>query len=105
LRKRYQSVQLKHVWSLAFDMLTRAERVVLVGYSLPPADLPVLQLILRATLAGGRRPHILVVNRRDPSLPEQARRFRERSLVDRFRRLFGPSVQFDFAGFRGEIKF
>lgn len=104
LRKRYTVVQLKHVWSLAFDMLSRACQIVFVGYSLPPADAPVFQLIMRAVLVRADRPAIHVINHTNNTLSPQEQSWRQEAVTDRFRRLFGPAVTFDFNGFHGQIK-
>lgn len=102
LRKRYTSVQLKHVWSLAFDMLCRAERIVFVGYSLPSADMPVLQLILRAIMVQPHRPALEVINHTALGAVAAVEGARQQQVRDRFCRLFGPHVRFDFSGFLGQ---
>lgn len=101
LHKRYTSVQLKHVWSLAFDMLRQAERIVFVGYSLPAADMPVLHLILRAMLLQPARPAIEVINH-GASAVAAVEAGRQRQVRQRFHRFFGPDVRFDFSGFHGQ---
>lgn len=95
--KRYTATQLRHVWDLAFEALTRAERITLIGYSLPPQDVAVAQLLRRALLARpqGRPLAIRVLNHGEPRAPTKA------ELAGRFIRHFGPQVTFNWEGFGG----
>jgi len=97
--------QLRHVWDLALESLQRAERLTLVGYSLPPADVPVYQLIRRGLLTSrlGRAPVITVVNHRHESGQADVCHWREQQVRARFTRFFGEAVHFDFAGFQGQL--
>jgi len=47
----------------AFEWLRSAERWIIIGYSLPPEDLAVRSLLLRAHAAAPRRPEVIVVQR------------------------------------------
>lgn len=87
--------QVRHLWDLALEAVQQAERIVFVGYSMPPADVAVYQLLRRGLLTRRRAgsPLIEVVNRGGP-----ARTLKEQH----FLRLFGSGVQFDFTGFRGQ---
>lgn len=91
LLKQPLPLPLQSAWEMAFQALRRAERLVFVGYSLPPADVAVLHLLQRAlmTRRGPGRPAIEVINHSDRT-------------VGHFRRLFGPGINFDLSGFQGQ---
>lgn len=91
--KRYTLPRLTRVFDLALQTVRQARRILFVGYSLPPADVAIHQLIRRGMLSRccADRPAIEVINHQ-PS-PE---------VIGRFTRLFGPGVRFDLSGFRGQ---
>jgi len=91
--KRNLPAALSRVFAQALEAVRRAERIVIIGYSLPPADLAVQHLLLRGLLTRAQLapPQVEVITRR-PSGPT----------IDRFRRFFGPAVTFDCTGFRGQ---
>ncbi len=96
---------LQRVWDRALAAVQQAERLVFVGYSMPQADLPIYHLIRRGLLVRGRRalPRILVINHHREEASAEARRLGEEAVIDRFTRLFGPHIDFDFSGFRGQV--
>lgn len=102
--KRYSAAQLRHVWDLALESLQQAERIVFVGYSLPPADVAIYQLLLRGLLTRRQagRPRIEVINHHRPGSVPEERRLMEEGVVSRFTRLFGAGIHFDFSGFNGQ---
>lgn len=91
--KRYTLPPLTRVRGRALQAVREARRILFAGYSLPPADVAIHQLIRRGLLTrkAPERPRIEVINHR-PS-PE---------VIGRFTRLFGPGVRFDFSGFHGQ---
>lgn len=103
--KSYGGSYLGHLWDLALEAIQQAERISFVGYSMPAADIAIYQLILRGLLArpAGSIPAVQVINHSSPDLAPAERRLRADQLVDRFTRLFGPGVRFDFSGFRGQL--
>jgi hypothetical protein len=104
--KSYEGAHLQHVWDLALECMQQAERLVFVGYSMPPADVPIYHLIRRGLLAGrGRRPwpSVHVINHTDPHWSAAERAMHEAAVSARFIRLFGPATTFDFTGFRGQV--
>jgi NAD-dependent SIR2 family protein deacetylase len=105
LVKSYESAHLQHVWDLALECIQRAERLIFVGYSLPPADIAIYQLIRRGLLVRtrGAWPQVAVVNRIPGDWSDEQRRLKAESVADRFTRLFGPGIICDFQGFHGQI--
>jgi NAD-dependent SIR2 family protein deacetylase len=96
--KSYDGSQLQPVWDRALEAVQRAERIVFVGYSMPPADVAVHHLIRRGLLARqASPPQVEVVNHAPQGAPEHAQAVR-----DRFLHLFGADVRFDFSGFHGQ---
>ncbi len=91
--KRYSPGRLTRVFEHALEAVRRARRLVIIGYSMPPADVAVHHLLRRGLLtrAHPAPPKIVVITRR----PSEA-------VIDRFRRLFGPGVEFDCSGFHGQ---
>jgi hypothetical protein len=102
--KRYTATQLRHVWDLALEALQFAESLTFIGYSLPPNDVAVAQFLRRALLLrpAGRPLAIRVLNHSQPGTAE-AQHQRRRALAERFIRHFGPTVTFNWDGFRGRI--
>lgn len=90
--KSYDTPQLRHVWDLALECIQQAQRIVFVGYSMPPADLAIHQLIRRGMLT--RRtlapPRLEVINH-------------SQEITEHFHRLLGPEIYFDISGFHGQI--
>lgn len=93
--KSYEGAHLQHIWDLALECIHAARRIVFVGYSMPPADVAIYHLIQRGLLAGQREasPRIEVINHHGD----------EEAVINRFTRLFGPGVTFDFSGFHGQV--
>jgi hypothetical protein len=103
--KSYEGAHLQRIWDRALACIQQAERIVFVGYSVPPADVAVYQLIRRGMLLrpDDRMPAIEVINHTDPGWTEAERALHEGSVRSRFHRLFGAEVHFDFDGFYGQI--
>ncbi len=92
--KRYTLPPLVRVFDQALGAIRRARRIVFAGYSLPPADVAIHQVIRRGLLTRihQERPVVEVINHRPSD-----------EVVERFTRLFGKGVRFDFSGFRGQL--
>lgn len=103
--KSYEGAHLQHIWDLALACVQRARRMVFVGYSMPPADVAIYQLIRRGLLAGREAdlPEVVVINHTEPGWTRAERAMHEEAVAARFTRLFGPTVQFDFSGFVGQV--
>lgn len=89
LEQRYENRILRETWSLAEQVLANAQRLVVIGYSLPEAD-----YLIRAMLArrfAKRSEGVLVVSLEENS---QARE----QLANRYRRLF-PRCKISWGGF------
>ena len=104
VHKSYPAAGLQHVWDRALEAIQLADRITFVGYSMPQADLPVYHLVCRGLLTRrrGGRPAIRVINHHRSDLSPGQRRLERKALMDRYHRLFGPSVAFDFSGFHGQ---
>lgn len=102
--KRYDCIQLQHIWDLALESIQQAERITFVGYSLPPADVAIHQVIRRGLLTSrqARRPQIRVINHHKAGASAADQRRDEAAVISRFTQLFGPEVVFDFSGFHGQ---
>lgn len=103
-RKSYNGAELQRVWERAFEALQQADQITFFGYSLPPVDVAIYQLILRGRLAGRWQapPQIVVVEHHSPGSSVTQRARKESAVRERFTRLFGEGVRFDFTGFSGQ---
>lgn len=88
--KSYDIPDLSQIWNEAFQTISEAEKVVFIGYSLPPADFAIIERIKRAIHQGGKRPKIHVVDYKNESVPV------------RYKQIFGSDVTSDLSGFSGE---
>ncbi|MGA9351407.1 MAG: SIR2 family protein [Anaerolineae bacterium] len=83
LLKDYANGLLLQVWRNAEERITRADRVVFIGYSLADADVEIKCMIKRATYncwsQRGQRPTVIVVDREGAGTEAE----------ERYRRLFG----------------
>lgn len=102
--KSYHTPQLRHVWDLALESIQRAERLVFIGYSMPPADIAIFQLIRRGLLTNRSRGRLRVevINHHHSEEGPFERALREQAVIRHFNQLFGPGVLFDFSGFQGQ---
>jgi hypothetical protein len=109
--KTYGNPFLEKIWRAAEDRLQHADRVVFAGYSLPDADMILRSMFKRAIFTNNRvngRPcQIEVVDYApeyvgpDGSINPDAD---SHPTCRRYRRLFGPHVQYDPRGFRHFMK-
>ena len=99
LLKAYNSAELKMIWPLAGRAVQQSTKLVFIGYSLPAADVPFLQLLQRALNARLPQQAPPAVHFITAAATEERRAaFRQR--VERV--LDGP-VHFCFEGFTGQI--
>jgi hypothetical protein len=82
---------LQQVWHEACLELTRCERVIFCGYSLPDADIHIKYLLKRAEVNAGRTPDVFVVNNH----PGKEERLREEERA-RYRRAFRDSSKVQY---------
>ncbi|RMF69687.1 MAG: hypothetical protein D6743_01425 [Calditrichaeota bacterium] len=81
-KKRIDEVGLSYVWEKAYEILTKADFITIIGYSFPDADIEAKWLFKRAIVEGGRRPIITMVE------PLQEVR-------DRIREFFGKTAKYN----------
>jgi len=103
--KSYEGAHLQHVWDLALEAIQQADRIVFVGYSMPPADVAIYHLIRRGLLASrkGTWPSVEVINHHSAASSPSERIQHEQQVISHFTRLFGRGVRFDFSGFSGQV--
>jgi hypothetical protein len=80
------------IWQSALEALRTAAQWVIVGYSLPPQDVAIRSMLLRAYHARPRPPRVRVVERG-----------KNREVEDRYRVLF-PELVFDAGGVEGFVR-
>jgi hypothetical protein len=78
------------IWRSALEALRVADRWIIAGYSLPPEDLTIRSILLRAYYGRGRK--------RKPPTIQVIQRDREKPTEDRYRLLF-PDCRFEYDGF------
>lgn len=101
-RKDYRNPHVATVWALAEQALRSAERVIIIGYSLPDDDLDVIYLLKRGLgqLANRAPEKITVVER---ASDEALRAIGKHPVGRRYRAIFGPNIDWRTDGFEGLI--
>jgi len=100
--KDYRNPHVQRVWTLADQALRRAERVIIVGYSLPDDDLDVIYLLKRSLgqLVRKKPRKITVVEYTDD---DSLQAIDEHPVGRRYRTIFGPDIDWRTDGFEGLI--
>ena len=80
------------IWQSALEALRQAAQWVIVGYSLPPQDVAIRSMLLRAYHARPRPPRVRIVQHA-----------KDREVEDRYRVLF-PDLVFDAGGIEGFVR-
>ncbi len=89
--REIQDPSLLSLWQGALEALRGADRWVVIGYSLPPEDVAIRSMLVRAFHGRERPPHLTVVGRGDGGELEQ-----------RYRLLF-PDLLYDRGGVEGFV--
>lgn len=100
--KDYRNPHVFKVWNLAEQELRNAERVIIVGYSLPDDDLDVIYLLKRGLgqLANQNPKNITVVEQCTNTEMQDIGR---NPVGRRYRTIFGPDIDWRTDGFEGLI--
>jgi hypothetical protein len=56
-----RDANLLNVWKCALELMRTADRWVIIGYSLPPEDLAIRSLLMRAYATAVKQPKVVVV--------------------------------------------
>jgi hypothetical protein len=96
--KDYRNPHVAKVWTLAEQALRRAEKAIIVGYSLPDDDLDVIYLLKRGLgqLAKTTPANITVVER---TSDDTMRAINKHPVGRRYRSIFGPDIDWRTDGF------
>jgi hypothetical protein len=100
--KDYRNPHVQRVWTLADQALRHAERVIIVGYSLPDDDIDVIYLLKGGLgeLAKKTPQNITVV---EYVADDVMRDINKHPVGRRYRSLFGPGIDWRIEGFQGLI--
>ena len=100
--KDYRNPHVQKVWTLAEKALRNAERVIIIGYSLPDDDLDVIYLLKRGLgqLAQTNPENITVVEKVSD---ENVKSLASNPVGRRYRSIFGPNINWQVDGFEGLI--
>ncbi len=104
--KDYENPHINKVWSMAESKMKEADRVVIIGYSLPTDDVEVAMLLKRG-LDHMQREKITIVEYVEGDDKKPAKK---RTPIDkhptgiRFRTLFGKNLDWQTTGFQGWLK-
>lgn len=90
LYKSYNISRLNNIWDSAALAISRADRLFFIGYSLAPADTPIIAMVKRALNAPVKAREVVVIN---PN----------RLACKRYQRIFGESCTIKCKGFSEEI--
>jgi len=69
LVREVREANILSVWRSALEWMRRAERWIIVGYSLPPEDLAIRSLLMRARAGAARPPDVTVVQQGEAARP------------------------------------
>lgn len=100
--KDYRNPHVANVWTRAEQELRKAQRVIIVGYSLPDDDLDVIYLLKRGLgqLANRSPQSITVVEKTSTAAPQV---IGDHPVGRRYRTIFGPGIDWRTDGFEGLI--
>jgi NAD-dependent SIR2 family protein deacetylase len=73
--RRYRDRNLLSIWRSAWEALRLADEIVFAGYSLPPEDVGIRALLMRAMFARTKLPAVRVVSHGDDALPRYRQLF------------------------------
>lgn len=90
LYKSYNISRLNNIWDSAALAISRSDRLFFIGYSLAPADTPIIAMVKRALNAPVKERKVMAIN---PN----------RLVCKRYQRIFGESCKINCAGFSEEI--
>ncbi|BAF60200.1 NAD-dependent protein deacetylases [Pelotomaculum thermopropionicum SI] len=90
LYKSYKISRLQNVWDSACAAISQCDRLVVIGYSLDPADTSIIATLKRALNAPDKNREIVVIN---PS----------RRTCGRYRQIFGNGCKIKCRPFTGEL--
>ncbi len=97
--KDYRNPHISRIWYEADQMLRTAERVIIIGYSLPDDDLDVLYLLKRGLAHLGPEKIDIV----DSDAPKH-RNLNHHPTGQRYQTLFGPNINWHTNGFEAFIE-
>ena len=83
------------IWRSALEAMRVADEWIIVGYSLPPEDIAIRSILVRAHSGRGS-------NRKPPTI-RVVQRKKDKQLEGRYRLLF-PECTFEYRGFEGFIR-
>jgi len=90
LYKSYNISRLHNIWDSAGGAISRSDRLVIIGYSLAPADTSIIATVKRALNVPDRKREMVVIN---PS----------RRVCSRYRQIFGEECRIICASFTGQV--
>ncbi len=96
--KDYRNPHIAQVWYHADQLLRSAQRVIIVGYSLPEDDVDVAYLLKRSL--SGLNPTRLTVVELDP----ERRALLDHPIGNRYSQLFGPKIDWQTDGFESWVR-
>ena len=83
------------IWRSALEAMRVADEWIIVGYSLPPEDIAIRSILVRAHSGRGRK--------RKPPTIRVVQRTKDEKLEGRYRLLF-PESKFEYGGFEAFIE-
>lgn len=90
LYKSYKISRLQNIWDSAGWAISRSDRLVIIGYSLAPADTSIIATVKRALNAPDKEREIVVINPNEHA-------------CNRYRQIFGKGCKIMCTGFTGEV--
>jgi hypothetical protein len=104
--KDYQNPHIKKVWQEAESAMKKADKAIIIGYSLPTDDVEIA-LLLKRGLDHLDRKQITIVEYVDKDVKKPFKKrtpLGQHSAGQRFQSLFGPGLDWHTTGFEGWLK-
>jgi len=104
--KDYKNPHIKKVWKSAENAMKRADRAIIIGYSLPNDDVEIALLFKRGLshLPQERITVVEYVPGDEAKPPDRRTKIGDHPTGQRFRSLFGTQVDWHTTGFEGWLR-
>lgn len=89
--KVYNNSFLKKIWDMSDSAISKADRLVFIGYSLPEADYHIRSLISKSLIKNANIDEILVIEKKPKKENHQELKWQE-NVKRRYNSLFGPNL-------------
>ncbi len=102
--KIYKNSFLKKIWNISADLITEAEQIIFIGYSLPDADYHIRSMLTKSLIKNDNIKEILVIEKK-PNKDDPKELEWQETVKKRYESLFGTKlINFQPIGLENLIK-